>query len=374
MPVAYTFANAINTIPLAQLDSNFASPITLGNTSIQLGNSVSTLNNMTFANVIVTSGNATFTNINATTANLTNVTITSGNVKATTANVNTANIGNLIVTGSTVLVSPLSASSGGTGLVDPGSNGNVLTSTGSGWVSSSPSAGTGVTAISFGSTGLTPSTPSSGNLTVAGTLVPGNGGTGLSSPGLTGNILTSNGTAWVSSSFGSGISGITLISTKTASNSASLSWTALAGYSKYLLIFQNLTMSGSGNFQIQFGTGAGPTYITSSYEYGYVVATGTGVTGDAFAANFIQINNNNLASSASGGQLSGFAFVSGMLSGSYTSISSQIFYGNSGTQNQETSGGWQTSSTTAKTAIKIIAEDGTFNIVSGTASLYGIAA
>jgi len=134
-------------------------------------------------------------------------------------------------------------------------------------------------------------------------------------------------------------------------------------------------MSSAGKFQIQFGTGASPTYITSSYEYGYVVATSAGVVGDAFgSSSFIYLNNNSLSASGSGGKLSGFAFVSGMLSGSYTSMSSQIFYGNSGTQNQETSGGWQTSSTTAKTAIKIIADNGTLNIVSGTASLYGIAA
>lgn len=354
MPVPYQFANAINTIPLAQLDSNFSTPIVLGNTSLQLGNSVSTLNNIT----------------------LSNVTVTSGNINVTTANVNTANIKNLIVTASTVLGSPLPASSGGTGLISPGANGNVLTSTGSVWVSSSPSAGTGVAAISFGSTGLTPSASTSGNVTVAGTLVANNGGTGLSSPGMSGNILTSNGTGWVSSSFGSGISAITLIDTKTASNSASLSWTALAGYSKYLLIFQNLTISSSGKLQIQFGTGGAiPSYITSSYDYGYVIVTSiSGVIGNAFSAdNNIQINNNNLPTSGSGGKLSGFSFVSGMLTGSYTSISSQIFYGNSGSPNQETSGGWQTSSTTAKTAIKIIANDGALNIVSGTASLYGIA-
>ena len=55
MAVPYTFASATSAIPLSQLDSNFATTITLGNTSIQLGNTVSTLNNMTFANVTISS-------------------------------------------------------------------------------------------------------------------------------------------------------------------------------------------------------------------------------------------------------------------------------------------------------------------------------
>jgi hypothetical protein len=60
------------------------------------------------------------------------------------------------------------------------------------------SAATPVTSITFGSTGLTPSTATSGAVTVAGTLTAANGGTGLTSPGTSGNVLTSNGTAWTS--------------------------------------------------------------------------------------------------------------------------------------------------------------------------------
>jgi hypothetical protein len=46
MAVPYTFATATAAIPLSQLDSNFATTITLGNTAIQLGNTVTTLNTM----------------------------------------------------------------------------------------------------------------------------------------------------------------------------------------------------------------------------------------------------------------------------------------------------------------------------------------
>jgi hypothetical protein len=56
MAVPYTFGSATTSIPLSQLDSHFATPITLGNTAIQLGNTVTTLNNMTLGNVTISSG------------------------------------------------------------------------------------------------------------------------------------------------------------------------------------------------------------------------------------------------------------------------------------------------------------------------------
>jgi hypothetical protein len=62
MAVPFTFGSATAAIPLSQLDSNFATTITLGNTAIQLGNTVTTLNNMTLANVTISSGSTTLTN------------------------------------------------------------------------------------------------------------------------------------------------------------------------------------------------------------------------------------------------------------------------------------------------------------------------
>ena len=62
-------------------------------------------------------------------------------------------------------------------------------------VLASKMAANGVTSISFGSTGLTPSAASNGVVTVAGTLTINSGGTGLSTIGSNGTVLTSNGTA-----------------------------------------------------------------------------------------------------------------------------------------------------------------------------------
>lgn len=94
---------------------------------------------------------------------------------------------------------------------------------GSDFVKVSSSVADGVTTISFGTTGLTPSTATSGAVTVAGTLAVANGGTGATSltannvilgngtsavqvvaPGTSGNVLTSDGTTWTSSTPASG--------------------------------------------------------------------------------------------------------------------------------------------------------------------------
>jgi len=112
MPVPNTFANATATIPLSELDANFATTITLGNTAIQLGNTVTTLNNMTMANVTISStasafpnnylansnvivGNTTITLGSTATSvgnlTLTNVTISSGNVTCNIANSSISN-------------------------------------------------------------------------------------------------------------------------------------------------------------------------------------------------------------------------------------------------------------------------------------------
>jgi len=251
MTVPYSFANASTTIPLSQLDSNFATPITLGNTSIYLGNTVSTLNNLTLGNVTISSGNVAFA---------------------------------------------IPPASGGTGLVSPGSTGNVLTSNGTAWVSTGVAPGSGVTALSFGTTGLTPSTSVGGNVTVAGTLVAGSGGTGLSSltansvllgngtstiqfvsPGTTGNVLTSNGTSWLSSAPSSGGSGLTLIATLTPTNgTSSVSATSLSSYKSITIVTNGVTTTSSTYLRFKISSDNGSTYSspqpysTLSPSYGVV--------------------------------------------------------------------------------------------------------
>lgn len=85
MAVPYTFGSATTSIPLSQLDSNFATGITLGNTAIQLGNTVTTLNNMTLANVTISSGTSSIvpTSIANGTSNVT-IAASGGNIAMAT--------------------------------------------------------------------------------------------------------------------------------------------------------------------------------------------------------------------------------------------------------------------------------------------------
>jgi len=61
MAVPYTFATATGSLPLSQLDANFSTGIVIGNTTVALGDTITTINNLTLANVTVTS--ASFSNV-----------------------------------------------------------------------------------------------------------------------------------------------------------------------------------------------------------------------------------------------------------------------------------------------------------------------
>ena len=98
-------------------------------------------------------------------------------------------------TGAVTLAGTLIAANGGTGLTAPGSSGNILTSNGTAWTSAPPASVTTVTTISFGTTGLTPSTATSGVVTVAGTLAIANGGTNSTATATAGGAGYGTGTA-----------------------------------------------------------------------------------------------------------------------------------------------------------------------------------
>jgi hypothetical protein len=68
--------------------------------------------------------------------------------------------------------------------VAPSTAGNVLTSNGTTWASTAPAAT--VNSFSAGTTGLTPSTTTTGAVTLAGTLAVANGGTGVTTSSGTG--------------------------------------------------------------------------------------------------------------------------------------------------------------------------------------------
>ena len=54
--VPFVFGNATTSIPLSNLDANFNTGLTIGNTTVGLGNTVTTLGNVTLNNVTINSG------------------------------------------------------------------------------------------------------------------------------------------------------------------------------------------------------------------------------------------------------------------------------------------------------------------------------
>jgi hypothetical protein len=110
---------------------------------------------------------------------------------------------------------------GGTGLSTVGTNGQVLTSNGTTLSWQTPSAGT---SFSAGTTGFTPNTATTGTVTLAGTLNVANGGTGQTSFN-TNYVLIGNGTSGVYSSSSLQYNGATL-SVTGAISAGSLSLTS----------------------------------------------------------------------------------------------------------------------------------------------------
>lgn len=132
-------------------------------------------------------------------------------------------------------------------------------------------------------------------------LVAADGGTGLSSVGTAGNVLTSNGTAWTSSA-PTPVSPMTLLGTitPTAVNSINLGSLTLTSYKALFIVFNNIIVSaGAGNRAIYISStnrqsGGGLGFDVSTFPT--ISGTGwldlnTGVIGGGFGTNTVQTNN-----------------------------------------------------------------------------------
>ena len=97
---------------------------------------------------------------------------------------------------------------------------------------------------------------------ITGTLPVANGGTGLASPGTSGNILTSNGTAWTSTAPAGG-GAWTLLATVNASNAAYAEFAGYfsSAYDMFVLVGTEVTPASSAVLGLQMSYGA---YITAA--------------------------------------------------------------------------------------------------------------
>lgn len=166
---------------------------------------------------------------------------------------------------------------------------------------------------------------------------------------------------------GSSVIGMTLISTLTASASATLDWTGLSGYNNYLLVLSGLIFSGNPTLNIQFGEGAGPTWKTSTYA----TTAMYGIPGNSPAADAATVVNAGISIGVNI-TLSTNPFYSrvslyNLLAGSVSGAVAQSYTANGAV---ELAGGVYLNDSAAKTGIRIIPSSGT--ISSGTATLYGL--
>ena len=278
MAVPYTFGSATSAIPLSQLDSNFATTITLGNTAIQLGNTVTTLNNMTFANVTIASVAAA-------------ITPAQGGTGLTTLTANNVIIG---------------AGTSNVTFVAPGTTGNVLTSNGTNWLSQAPATSGTVTSVSWTggivSVATATTTPA---FTIAGTSggVPyfSNGTTWASSGALAANALVVGGGAGAApSTVTTGTGVVTALGVNTGSSGAFVvNGGALGTPSSGTL--SSCTVDGTNNVGYrnipQSGSDKTTSYSLATTDVGKFVGVGTSgsitVPNSTFAAGDIVTIFNN---------------------------------------------------------------------------------
>jgi hypothetical protein len=178
-------------------------------------------------------------------------------------------------------------------VVAPGTAGNILTSNGTTWQSTAPVA-SGVTTISFGSTGLTPSTATSGAVSVAGTLAIANGGTGATT--LAGaNIPVTNAanTFTATQTFSGSTSALAAVLTD-AAEVATISATAATGTINYDITTQSVlyyTSNASANWTVNFRASSG-TSLDAAMSTGQSVTVAFLVTqgSTAYYNNVVQVD------------------------------------------------------------------------------------
>ena len=155
---------------------------------------------------------------------------------------------------------------------------------GSDFVKVASSTADGVTTLSFGTTGLTPSTATSGAITVAGTLATANGGTGLTTFNSGGAVYASSSSALTTGTLpvGSGGTGLT---------------SGTSGGIPYYSATNTLASSGAltaNQFLIGGGAGAAPS-ASSLLQIAAAVTTGNYVRAVGYADTVTALGNTGTA-------------------------------------------------------------------------------
>jgi hypothetical protein len=218
--------------------------------------------------------------------------------------------GTLAVTGAVTLSTALSAANGGTGLSSPGTAGNILTSTGTGWQSSAAStfvsnvtatsplssSGGNTPDISLGTVPVTKGGTGVTSATAYALLAGGTTSTGavqsIASVGTAGQLLTSNGAGALPSFQTVTVSYIPLMDVKT---SGSGTWTIPSGVTRVRVT----VTGGGGNGSTGLGGGGGGgtaikilTVVAGALSYS---------VGGAATSSTVSSGTNNTISTITGG-------------------------------------------------------------------------
>jgi hypothetical protein len=269
---------------VAESGATVRTSLGLGSMAVQNSNAVSisagtaTLTSMTTNSATITGGTIT---------GITDLAVADGGTGSSSLTLNSVLIGN----GTGALLA-----------VAPSTSGNLLTSNGTTWASTAPAAM--VNSFSAGTTGLTPSTTTTGAVTLAGTLAVANGGTGVTSSTGTTNVVLSNSPTLVTPALGTPSSGVLTNCTGTAaslnagigvgqtwqnvlgSRSAGTTYTNSTGKPIYVLITcitGGSNVNGTVNgFTFRAGEGAG-AYFNASTIY-LIVPNGSTYSISSFGA------------------------------------------------------------------------------------------
>lgn len=167
-----------------------------------------------------------------------------------------------------------------------------------------------------------------------------------------------------------GGSGLVLISTLTANNTAaSLEWTGLTG-DDYLLIVRGLTpATNAADILLQFGTGGTPTWVTASTYHSHqrYWVEGSGINGLTNSASIAGVQIANVVDNSGGGLLGGKVEMFGLSQAIRHAVNYVTNRLNGGVI-ANLIGSGTCAGTTAKTAVRLITSSG--NLSSGSASLY----
>lgn len=200
--------------------------------------------------------------------------------------------------GAVTLAGTLARANGGTGLSTAPTNGQLLIGNGATYVLSTLTAGAGVTitngagtitiaatgvsgvsTFSAGTTGFTPNVATSGAITLAGTLVVANGGTGITTTPLNGRLLIGNGAGYTLANLTAG-AGITITN---GAGSITIATSGVAGVSSFSAgttgFTPNVATTGAITLSGTLGRANGGTGLSSVPAQGQLlIGNGSGYT------------------------------------------------------------------------------------------------